>query len=61
YSLKKFFLGNDLTRVLGQAHQNLHYLRFNAIGGTVLGDGVQAGLDQPGPHSEVAVHDPLLN
>src|SRR5437868_1183860 len=58
-SLKKFFFGNDLTCVLGQAHQNLHHLRLNSFAGTVLGDGVQAGLNQPGPLSEVAVHDLL--
>jgi hypothetical protein len=59
YGLKKFFFENDLTLVLGEAHQNLHHLGLNAIGRTVLGDGVQAGLNQPGPHSEVAVHDLL--
>src|SRR5438876_12438813 len=47
--LQQLLFGNGLARAMGEAHQRRHHLRLNTIGDTVLGDGVQAGLDQPGP------------
>ena len=57
--LQQLFFGNGLARATGEAHQHLHHLRLQARGRTVLGDGVETGLDKPGPCSEVVVHDPL--
>src|SRR5438876_12310262 len=55
--LQQLFFGNGLARAMGEAHQHLHHLGLQARGRTVLGDGVETGLDKPWPESEVAVHD----
>ncbi len=53
----QFFFAEGFIRVPGQAHQHLHHLRLQPSSRAVAGDGVQAGLNQPRPYSEVSTHD----
>src|SRR5947209_6051169 len=55
-SFENYLFGYRLaTGPGGKAHQNLHHLWLQANRGAILGDGVQVGLDQPNPQTEVAI------
>src|ERR1700735_355147 len=54
--LQHAFLGDGLAWVLGEAHQDLHYLWLKMYGRAVAGDSVEIRFDAPGTYLEVSIH-----
>src|SRR6516162_8337311 len=57
YGLKQLLLGKRFAGVLGQAHQDSHYLWLEANGPAFTRHAVEGRIDDPAPHFEALLHE----